>query len=108
MIISLNGIFCIVALTSFSMIPRLVGESVLGFRTCRLSAAWAVLVASRAGRRAARTVSGTISGGGRTAGPRRDGAGCRWPGRWPRAADPPIGPVTHSEAGYRGHSHCLT
>lgn len=49
MIISLNGIFCIVALTSFSMIPRLVGESVLGFRTCRLSAAWAVLVASRVG-----------------------------------------------------------
>ena len=44
------------------------------------------------GRRAARTVSGTISGGGRTAGPRRDGAGCRWPGRWPRAADPPKRP----------------
>ena len=49
MIISLNGIFCIVALTSFSMIPRLVGESVLGFRICRLSDAWAVLVASRVG-----------------------------------------------------------
>ena len=39
------------------------------------------------GRRGARTASGTISGGGRTAGPWQDGAGCRWPGRWTRAAD---------------------
>ena len=44
------------------------------------------------GHRGARNVSGAISGDGRTAGPWRDGAGCRWPGRCPRAADPPIGP----------------